>query len=182
MLAAQDVIKLAGTAYPSAVPTIIDGVDRRFIIKGLKARRRTGASRRDELSERLRLIVLSFWCIQLEMVNVDGKDVPFQQVTIHHSLSTNTSTTLISLSPLLPPPVSGQTVPTLPLRPLIPPFDSHSSLFTSESIFLRSLQTVFPPLLPIPHQNFHPRFSITFAITPRSTNTTKHLVPVSSPA
>jgi len=53
MLAAQDVDKLAGTACSSAVPTIIDGVDRRFIIKGLKARRRTGASRRTELPELL---------------------------------------------------------------------------------------------------------------------------------
>jgi len=51
MLAAQDVIKLAGTAYSSAVPITIDQVDGRFIIKSLKARRRTGASRRNELSE-----------------------------------------------------------------------------------------------------------------------------------
>jgi len=47
MLAAQEVIRLAGQAFPSAVPTIVDDSDgqRKFIIKGLKPRR---TSRRRE--------------------------------------------------------------------------------------------------------------------------------------
>lgn len=45
MLAAQEVIRLSGTAHPTAVPTIVDeGKDRKFIIKGLKLKRKTGAS------------------------------------------------------------------------------------------------------------------------------------------
>ncbi|GAA5927379.1 Rsc9p [Sporobolomyces koalae] len=41
MLTAQDVIRLSGQAFPSAVPTILDDAEgRKFIIKGLKPRRR----------------------------------------------------------------------------------------------------------------------------------------------
>ncbi|GAA6019029.1 hypothetical protein JCM11491_002495 [Sporobolomyces phaffii] len=41
MLAAQEVIRLSSQAFPSAVPTIVDDADgRKFIIKGLKTRKR----------------------------------------------------------------------------------------------------------------------------------------------
>lgn len=45
MLAAQEVIRLSGQAFPSAVPTIVDDQEgRKFIINGLKPRQREGES------------------------------------------------------------------------------------------------------------------------------------------
>jgi chromatin structure-remodeling complex subunit RSC9 len=44
MLAAADVIKMSTEAFPAALPMVTDGPDKRFIIKGIRIRDRTGQS------------------------------------------------------------------------------------------------------------------------------------------
>ena len=54
LLAAADVIKASTEAFPQATPTVVEAPERKFVIKGMRIRDRTGKHRHGDATCRAR--------------------------------------------------------------------------------------------------------------------------------